>query len=132
MNTAAERSTREPIPSATPTTSTYEPMTLPSAVATAVRRPCASARPITNSTLGPGITITRSDIAANARYRSVDTMFPSMSLNTPRRPRTLEEWLLPEARAARGSSYGSSPALRAATTASRRVCAPNFRMADRR
>lgn len=86
MNTPAERSTREPIPSATATTSTYEPMTLPSAVATAVRRPCASARPITNSTLGPGITITRSDVAAKARYRSVDTMFPSMSRTPLSRP----------------------------------------------
>lgn len=30
------------------------------------------------------------------------------------------------------SPQGSSPARRAATTASRRVCAPSFRMADRR
>src|ERR671925_531841 len=62
------------MPTATAATSRYEPNTLPIAVATAVRRPWASARPITNSTLGPGITITSSDIAAKARKRSVDTM----------------------------------------------------------
>lgn len=66
--TAAERSTSEPIPRATATTRPYEPTTLPSTVASAVRRPWASARPITNSTLGPGITITSRDIAAKARY----------------------------------------------------------------
>lgn len=62
------------MPTATAITSAYEPKTLPMAVATAVRRPWASARPITNSTLGPGIRTTSSDIAANASNRSVDTM----------------------------------------------------------
>ncbi|GAA2102854.1 hypothetical protein GCM10009759_37730 [Kitasatospora saccharophila] len=40
----------------------------------AARRPWASARPITNSTLGPGITISRDDMAAKASKRSADTM----------------------------------------------------------
>ena len=35
--------------------------------ARAVRRPCASARPITNSTLGPGMAITMRQATANPR-----------------------------------------------------------------
>lgn len=56
--------------------STRAPRVLPTTVVNAARRPCASARPIANSTLGPGTTISRNDIAAKAGSRSADTMAP--------------------------------------------------------
>jgi hypothetical protein len=46
---------------------------LPTTVSTATRRPLASARPTTNSTLGPGITITTNAVTANASNRSVES-----------------------------------------------------------
>lgn len=49
------------------------PNALPATVVSAVWRPCASARPITNKTLGPGTTIRTKDIAANASSLSADT-----------------------------------------------------------
>ncbi len=50
------------------------PTALPATEASAVRRPCASARPTTNSTLGPGITMRMSDARAKASNWPVDTM----------------------------------------------------------
>ncbi|GDY53001.1 hypothetical protein SVIO_036240 [Streptomyces violaceusniger] len=74
VKTRTERSTTDPTPSATATTSAYAPSVLPTTVVSAARRPWASARPTTKSTLGPGITISRNDMAAKASSRSMDTM----------------------------------------------------------
>ena len=58
MNAATDCSASAPTPTATAITWTYSPTALPMTVSTATRRPLASARPTTNRTLGPGITIT--------------------------------------------------------------------------
>ncbi len=60
------------------TTST--PTALPTTEASAVRRPCARARPTTNSTLGPGITMRTRDARANASNWPVDTMTGTIAL----------------------------------------------------
>ena len=66
VNTRADRCTRVPTPSATQMATTSTPTALPRTEASAVRRPCASALPTTNSTLGPGITMRMSDARAKA------------------------------------------------------------------
>ncbi|MFI9123589.1 hypothetical protein ACIGW0_30070 [Streptomyces bikiniensis] len=48
------------------------------------------------------------------------------------RNRVLPDFWSPESRGAVRTAYGSAPARRAATTASIRVCAPSFRIAERR
>ena len=62
-----------PSPSATTITCVYAPAAFPSTVATAARRPNATPRLMTKSTLGPGITISANAVAANAKRESVGT-----------------------------------------------------------
>ena len=57
MNTASERATIAPTPSETSSSCSAKPLALPATVASAARRPSATPRLTTNSTLGPGIRI---------------------------------------------------------------------------
>ena len=61
MKIAIELDTIAPIPTATATTSRYSPAALPATVASPAVRPDVSDRLTTNSTLGPGITISTND-----------------------------------------------------------------------
>lgn len=69
MKAATDCSTRAPIPKAIVITWTYSLAAFPSTLNTGTRLPLARARPTTNSTLGPGITITTKAVAANASNR---------------------------------------------------------------
>jgi hypothetical protein len=52
-----------------------------------VRRPYASARPITNSTLGPGITMIRSDAGPKVSACEIETMRLTVGAgSTPHHP----------------------------------------------
>src|SRR6478609_3097234 len=66
VNTVSERSITALRPRASAITWTYTPAVLPSTVAIAVRRPKATPRPITKSTLGPGMTTSTNATAVNA------------------------------------------------------------------
>src|ERR687887_1313356 len=59
-----------PTPRATAVTCRYAPVALPATVASPARRPRATARPMTNRTLGPGMTSTTRVTAANVSRRS--------------------------------------------------------------
>jgi hypothetical protein len=61
-----ERSTSAPIPNATATAWVKAPAVLPATVVTPARRPSASARPMVNSTLGPGTTISAQEVRVKA------------------------------------------------------------------
>src|SRR5215469_10925255 len=71
---SADRSTIGPMPRATSAAAASSPSSLPSTDASAVRRPCASARPTTNSTVGPGMAMTTRASPQNARSLSPETM----------------------------------------------------------
>src|SRR5580704_3943863 len=73
-NAVAERCRIAPRPTATNAATTKLPAAWPHAVASAVRRPCASARPTTNSTPGPGMTISTSDAMVKPSSCPADTM----------------------------------------------------------
>ena len=79
VNAATDCSASAPTPTATAITWMYSPSALPTTVSTATRRPLASARPTTNRTLGPGITITTNAVIPNASSRSAEKHTPSLS-----------------------------------------------------
>jgi hypothetical protein len=64
----------EPIPIATVAACIIPPAALPATVAGPARRPSATERLISNSTLGPGITIRTNAAAAKPRRRSEGTI----------------------------------------------------------
>jgi hypothetical protein len=66
QNSISDRATRAPRPTATRTTSNRRPTALPTTLAIAVRRPCASARLMANTTLGPGMAMMIAATAAKA------------------------------------------------------------------
>ncbi|GAA2672114.1 hypothetical protein GCM10009864_48190 [Streptomyces lunalinharesii] len=74
----------------------------PATVVNAARRPWARARPITKSTLGPGMTIKRNDMAEKARRRSVD----NIRIMKARRPVVLQAFRA-HGRKATGKGAGS-------------------------
>src|SRR6516165_11941949 len=76
-NAAAERCKIAPRPTATNAATTKLPAACPHAVASAVRRPCASARPTTNSTPGPGTTISTSEASAKPSRCPTETIVTS-------------------------------------------------------
>src|ERR1700733_16269835 len=63
---ATDRSTSTPTPNATAATCAYSPIWPPRAVPTPAARPSCSERLITNSTLGPGTTISAKETSVNA------------------------------------------------------------------
>jgi hypothetical protein len=65
VNNGAERWMIAPIPTATAVAWTSSPSAFPATVASPARRPRATDRLISNSTLGPGITIRTNAAAAN-------------------------------------------------------------------
>jgi hypothetical protein len=65
VNTTSERWMTAPRPRATATAWTLLPSSLPSTVAQAARRPRATPRVTTKSTLGPGMTSSAMAAAAN-------------------------------------------------------------------
>src|SRR6266571_7059905 len=77
VNTRSERSTIAPIPRATVITCRYSPASFPATVASPARRPRATARPITNKTLRPGMTSTTEATPANGARRSSGITRPS-------------------------------------------------------
>ena len=60
------------------------PSALPTTVSSASRRPDDSARPIVNSTLGPGIAMMTTDAAANASRVEADGIPPSVRARASR------------------------------------------------
>jgi hypothetical protein len=70
----ADRSTTAPTPNATATICTHSPISLPTTVSSADRRPTVSARLMVNRTLGPGMAISTVTTAANARTWLAGTM----------------------------------------------------------
>src|SRR5215472_16115771 len=74
VNTATERSTTAPMPSATATTCAYSPSMPPTAEPTPAARPSISERLITKSTFGPGTAISANEISAKASRWAVGSM----------------------------------------------------------
>jgi hypothetical protein len=66
QNSISDRATRAPRPTATRTTSSSSPTALSTTLAIAVRRPCASARLMANTTLGPGMAMMIAAASAKA------------------------------------------------------------------
>jgi hypothetical protein len=85
VNTATDWAATAPKPNATTTTTSAAPVVLPATLVSAARRPCASARPTMNSTLGPGITT--STIPARAKVSRVSTDGTPGTLCPGRAPR---------------------------------------------
>ena len=65
VKTTTDSATSAPTPSATATTIGSRPRVLPTTLHSPARRPSESERPMTNSTVGPGIRVSRTDARAN-------------------------------------------------------------------
>ena len=74
MNATTEEATIAPTPNATAMTAGTVPSALPTTLSTPARRPSAIARPMTNNTLGPGITMITNDVSMNATRFSIGIM----------------------------------------------------------
>src|SRR6478735_7555142 len=85
VNTAMERSTIAPTPTATRSTCVYAPAALPSTVTNAARRPCDTARLTTNITLGPGMMMIANATAANPTSDEVGGTLVLKPLKRPNR-----------------------------------------------
>ncbi|MBA8817682.1 hypothetical protein FHX48_002787 [Microbacterium halimionae] len=66
MNATTDEATIAPTPKATRSTAGKVPSALPSTLSTPTRRPKAMERPMTNSTLGPGMMMIRKAAVENA------------------------------------------------------------------
>ncbi len=66
MKATIDDATIAPTPNATASTAGIVPRAFPTTLSTPARRPRAIDRPMTNSTLGPGITMMTTDASTNA------------------------------------------------------------------
>src|SRR5690606_25856438 len=85
VNSTADCATTAPSPTETRSTSGRPPSSLPSTLISPPRRPSARERPMTNSTLGPGTTISTNDITANATSACISGIYFSSTSPRPAR-----------------------------------------------